>query len=408
MRLKRSFIILLSVISICSYSIEHKKTEDKEILNFAQTKSVVDSEVLKKIPATMQQFVDEKKISGAVTLVAYKGEIISCDAVGLQDIEKNIKMQKNTVFRIASMTKPFTAAAIMMLMEEGKLQLDDPVEKYLPEYKDLWLIDWQEEDGKKIIRPERKVTIRELLMHTDGIALLPKNVRVNSIAEYVLVVSQQPLLFEPGSKWLYGGSGITTAARIVEVVSGIPFDEFLKKKVFGPLKMEDTSFSYEERFSGRIAAIYKPSEDSIHLVPIDSPDWHRFPRPEGGLFSTAFDMNKWMQAILNRGIYKGVRILSAASVDEMTRLQTGELKTGFTEGMGFGLGFGFVREPQGVTSMLSRGTFGHGGAFGTQYWADPQKGMLYILMIQRRGFGNGDNSDVRKAFQEIAAKAITK
>ena len=408
MRLKISFIILLLVIIACSCSAGHKKTGSKEILNSTKTIQGVDSEVLKKIPARIQQFVDEKKIAGAVTLVAYKGEIISCDAVGLQDIEKNIEMHKNTVFRIASMTKPFAAAAIMMLEEEGKLQFDDPVEKYLPEFKDLWLNDWQEGDEKKLIRPEQKITIRDLLMHTDGIALLPEHVRVNSIAEYVLVVSQQPLLFEPGSKWLYGGSGITTAARIVEVVSGIPYDEFLKKRVFEPLKMEDTSFSYEERFSGRIAAIYKPSEDSIRLVPLDSPDWHRFPRPEGGLFSTAADMNKWMQTILNRGIYKGIRILSEASVDEMTRLQTGELKTGFTEGMGFGLGFGFVREPQGVTSMLSRGTFGHGGAFGTQYWGDPQKEMLYILMIQRRGFGNGDNSDIRKAFQEIASEAITK
>lgn len=406
MRLKISFIILLSVISICSYPTGHKKTGNREMLNSAQTISGVDSEVLKKIPVRMQQFVDEKKISGAVTLVAYKGEIISCDAVGLQDIEKNIEMHKNTVFRIASMAKPFAAAAIMMLEEEGKLQLDDPVEKYLPEYKDLWLNDWQEEDEKKLIRPVRKVTIRDLLIHTDGIALLPDNARVNSIAEYVLVVSQQPLLFEPGSKWLYGGSGITTAARIVEVISGIPYDDFLKKRVFTPLKMEDTSFAYEERFSGRIASIYKPSEDSLHLSLVKSPDWHRFPRPEGGLLSTAADMNKWMQTILNRGIYKGKRILSAASVDEMTRLQTGELKTGFTEGMGFGLGFGFVREPQGVTSMLSRGTFGHGGAFGTQCWADPQKKMVYMLMIQRKGFGNGDNSDIRKAFQKIAAEAI--
>ncbi len=408
MKLRLLFITLAVLVWISAYSTGDNKTGNQKTVHVSKAASEIDFSILKKIPEKMQQFVDENKIAGAVTLVAHKGEVVGWEAVGLQDIEKNIKMQKNTVFRIASMTKPFAAAAIMMLEEKGKLQLDDPVEKYLPEYKGLWLIDWQEDDEKKLIRPARKVTIRELLMHTDGIALLPENVRVNSIAEYVLVVSQQPLLFEPGSKWLYGGSGITTAARIVEVISGMPYDEFLKEHVFNPLKMKETSFAFQETFSGRIAKIYKPSEDSTHLVPLKDPDWHRFPRPEGGLFSTAADMNKWMQAILNKGIYKGVRILSEKSVEQMTQLQTGELETGFTEGMGFGLGFGFVREPQGVTSMLSPGTFGHGGAFGTQYWADPESETIYILMIQRRGFGNGDKSDIRNAFQSIAAKAIIK
>jgi CubicO group peptidase (beta-lactamase class C family) len=158
----------------------------------------------------------------------------------------------------------------------------------------------------------------------------------------------------------------------------------------------------------RIAALYHPSPDSSGLEAFEGPDWSRFPRPEGGLFSTAADMAKWMQTILNKGIYNGTRILTEKSVTEMTTIQTGELETGFTDGMSFGLAFGIVRNPSGVTAMLSQGSFGHGGAFGTQSWADPASKTIYILMIQRQGFGNGDASDIRKAFQKIAAEAIMK
>ena len=370
--------------------------------------SGMDSLKLAEIPKKMQHFVCDKKVAGAVTLVSRNGQISNFEACGLKNIEKNIPMLKNTVFRIASMTKPFAAAAIMMLSEEGKLQLDDPVKKYLPEFLDMWLISEISDKKATLIRSPRDITIRDILTHTSGLSALPADIPVHSIAEYILVISQHPLQFEPGSQWKYGGSGITTAARIVEVLSGQPYEVFLSERIFKPLGMETTSFYPKQEIMERIATLYHPSADS-GLEAIEAPEWlNGFPRPEGGLFSTALDMYIWMQTILNKGIYNGTRILTEESVIEMTKIQTGELKAGFTEGMSFGLAFGIVRNPSGVTEMLTKGTFGHGGAFGTQCWADPGNNSIYILMIQRQGFGNGDASDIRNLFQKTAAEAIIK
>lgn len=367
--------------------------------------SGMDSVKLSEIPVVMKQFVDAQKISGAVTLVARNGHITSFEATGFRDLIQNLPMEKNTLFRIASMTKPFSAAAIMMLSEEGKLQLDDPVENYLPEFRNLWMVSEKSSEKMLLVQPSRKITIRDILTHTSGLAALPGPVKVKSISEYVHVISQLPLQFEPGTEWRYGGSGITAAARIVEVLSGMPFEEFLKNQIFIPLGMNSTYFAVPEGEAKRLATIYHPSADSV-LIPAEVPDWYSFPRPEAGLVSTASDMACWMLALLGKGMYNGTRILREESVAEMTKIQTGELHAGFTEGMSFGLGLGIVREPQGVTAMLSKGTFGHGGAFGTQYWADPATNTLYILMIQRQGFGNGDASEIRNTFQRIAAEAI--
>lgn len=404
-----SYILFINCSFANNGSLESQNSPSRgRIENVTVHSQGVDSLKLAEIPVILQKFVEEKKIAGAVTLVEHNGQIVSYEAVGFQDIEKNIPMQKNTIFRIASMTKVFAAAAIMMLCEEGKLQLNDPVEKYLPEFHDMWLVSEMTGEKASLIRPSRQITIRDILSHTSGLAGLPDNIRVNSIAEYTLVISQLPLQFEPGSQWKYGGSGITTAARIVEVISSQPYDVFLSERIFKPLGMEDTSFSLKKEFQGRIAALYHPSADSFGIDAIEAPDWYRFPLPEGGLFSTALDLAKWMQALLNKGIYNGIRILTEKSVMEMTKIQTGELKAGFTEGMSYGLGVGVVRDPTGVTSMLSKGTFGHGGAFGTQNWVDPINKTIYILMIQRQGFGNGDGSDIRNSFQRIAAGAIMK
>ncbi|MFC2113108.1 serine hydrolase domain-containing protein [Bacteroidota bacterium] len=367
--------------------------------------AAMDSEILAGIPQKMQQFVEDGEIAGAVTLVARNGRIVSFEATGYQDLETAVPMQKHTLFRIASMTKPFVAAAIMMQVEEGKLSLDDPVEKYLPEFTDMWLIDQKSENEMQLIRPSRPITIKDILTHTSGLAGVPYQYDVKSIRENALVAARLPLWFEPGSKWQYGGEGIHAAARIVEVLSGMTYCDFLSQKIFRPLGMENTYFFLQEEHAGLLASNYSPANDgklekrSGSFQPV-------YFRPDGGLISTAQDMAIWMQTILDGGIYGDVRILSEKSVQEIIRTQTGELECGFTEGLSFGLAFGVVKQPTGVTGMLSPGTFGHGGAFGTQYWADPVTKTIYILMIQRQGFGNGDDSNIRKSFQEIAASAI--
>ena len=229
-----------------------------------------------------------------------------------------------------------------------------------------------------------------------------------------MACSQLPLQFEPGSKWAYSTTGMNVLGRVVEVVSGQPFAKFLNARLLKPLGMKDTTFWPTPAQARRIAKAYQPREDGRGLEetgiyflkgPLTSHD--RTPFPGGGLFSTAPDLVRFYQMIFNGGESGGRRYVSKAAVEQMTRTQTGEFKTGFVEGMSFGLGWGVVRQPQGVTAMFSPGTFGHGGAYGTQGWIDPKRNLIVVLMIQRlKQQPNGDGSVVRGAFQEAAVAAI--
>lgn len=371
-----------------------------------------NKEKFNQIPQILQKFVDNKTISGAVALVADSESVLFCDAVGYSDLQSMRKMRKDDLFWIASMTKPITAVAVMILQDEGKLNINDPVEKYLPEFKNQWMIQERSNERMVLIKPPRPITIKDLMTHTSGLGDLQPPRHNCSLAELVMAYSQQPLRFQPGSRWEYSNSGINTLGRIVEVVSGKPFAQFLDERLFRPLGMKNTTFWIPKSQISRVAKSYEPDnqgglkEISIFLFQGDLTDTSRTPFPGWGLFSTAEDLCKFYQMMLNKGVYKGKRVLSESSVFELTRTQTGDLKTGFTDGMSFGLGFGVVKEPQGVTGMLSKGTFGHGGAYGTQSWADPQKGIIYILMIQRAKLPNADASDIRRAFQEAAASGI--
>jgi CubicO group peptidase (beta-lactamase class C family) len=227
--------------------------------------------------------------------------------------------------------------------------------------------------------------------------------------------SQQPLQFEPGSKWAYCNSGINTLGRVVEVASGKSFPDFLGSRLFKPLGMKDTTFYPTAAQAARIATSYTVADGRAGLVetnifhlkgPLTSRT--RTPSAAGGLFSTASDLARFYQMVLNGGESGGRRYVSKAAVEQMTRTQTGGLKTGFVDGMSFGLGWGVVREPQGVTAMLSPGTFGHGGAYGTQGWVDPTRGMILVMLIQRAKLNNADGSDIRRAFQEAAVAAIAR
>jgi CubicO group peptidase (beta-lactamase class C family) len=366
---------------------------------------------LAQVPERMQAFVDDKTIAGAVTLVARNGQIAALDAVGQADIANTKPMKPDTMFWIASMTKPITATAIMILRDEGKLSIDDRVEKYLPEFNHQWLVETKSDDTVTLKRPARAVTLKDLLTHTSGIADAPSTGRDFSLSELVLLYSQQPLKSEPGSKWEYNNAGINTLGRVVEVVSGEGFESFLQRRIFKPLGMKDTTFYPSGSRLKRVAKSYQPgtnglSETGIRFIkgPLDSRARPAF--PSGGLFSTAEDMFRFYQMVLNGGTWEGKRIVSADSVAAMTKTQTGDLKTGFTEGMSFGLGWAVVRQPQGVTAVLSKGTFGHGGAYGTQGWVDPQKEMIFVLMIQRAKLPNADASPIREAFQKAAVAAL--
>jgi CubicO group peptidase (beta-lactamase class C family) len=287
---------------------------------------------------------------------------------------------------------------VLILQDEGKLSIDDPVAKYVPEFSDARLGDGT---------PADTITIRHAITHTSGLTGSQQN--QGSLADTVAQLAQRPLAFQPGKQWQYS-PGLSVCGRIVEVVSGRPFEEFLAVRIFGPLKMVDTTFFPSPEQQTRLARLYQPGPDKNSLAAathwINELGPKRTPNPSGGLFSTASDMARFYQMILNGGQLDGQRIVSAAAVRQMTTVQTGELTTGFTSGNGWGLGWCVVRKPEGVTEMLSPGTFGHGGAFGTQGWVDPKRRMIFVLMIQRTGFGNSDASEIRRTFQQLAVQAV--
>jgi len=358
----------------------------------------MDAAKLAEIPERMRAFVEEHQVAGAVTLVARRGRVVHLEAVGWADVDGEKPMKKDSIFAIASMTKPVTATALMILQDEGKLSVDDPVAKHIPAFGKVAL-----ESGP----PARPITIRDLMTHTAGLSGSQRT--EGTLEETVAEIVKRPLEFEPGSKWLYS-PGLSVCGRIVEILSGKPYDEFLDQRIFKPLGMADTSFHPTGQRVKRIVKLYKPGDDGRSIQAVShwlvDDSGQRAPNPSGGLFSTASDMARFYQMILNSGEYEGRRIVSQAAVEQMTRVATPDLITGFTPGNGWGLGWCIVREPQGVTKMLSPGTHGHGGAFGTQGWVDPTQKMIFVMMIQRTGFGNGDASDLRAAFQTLAVEAV--
>jgi CubicO group peptidase (beta-lactamase class C family) len=309
-------------------------------------------------------------------------------------------MSVDTLFGVMSMTKPVTATALMILVDEGRLSLDDPVAKYIPAFADA-----KTESGE----PVRGLTVRHVLTHTSGLTG-EQGCRV-SLEATANELAARPFKFQPGEKWEYGPS-LNVCGRIIEVVSGQSYDEFLRQRIFEPLGMKNTTFHPTEEQRERVAVLYELSDERKSLVPtervlsIGEPDC--VPNPSGGLFSTAGDMLAFYRMILGGGELQGTRILSADAVHEMTRVQTGDLQTGFTPGNAWGLGWCIVREPQGVTGMLSPGSFGHGGYYGTQGWVDPVKKRIFVLMIQRAGLPNSDASDVRRDFQQLAVESFEK
>lgn len=364
------------------------------------------------IDAAMQGLIAAGEIAGAVTAVVKPDGIVHLEPHGFADLATQRPMAADTVFWIASMTKPVTGAAVAMLIDEGLLAIDDPVDRYVPEFKDL----------KTAAGRPARITIRQILTHTSGLGeAAPEAARkARSLADLVPAWVVAPMKNEPGEKWAYTQSGINLAARIVEVVSERPFDTFLRERIFVPLGMSDTTFFPAELQRPRLATPYARQRGSGRLEP--APHLLDFaappppPQGNGGLYSTARDYAAFCRMLLNRGAVEGRRLLGADGMRALTTAHTGNLPTGFFQGepfgsrgenYGWGLGTCVLKQPHdGVAAMLSPGTFGHGGMWGTQAWIDPVKQVAYVLMVQRTNFSNSDGSDVRRVFQEAAAAAL--
>lgn len=347
--------------------------------------------------AALRPFVDKHELGGAVALVANKDKVLSVEAVGFADVAGGKAMKTDAMFWIASQSKPMTAAAVMMLVDEGKISLDDPVEKYLPEFRGQLVV--AEKDNSRLVlrKPVHPVTIREVLNHTSGMpfksAVEEPTLDGLPLAAAVRSYAMTPLQTEPGTQYKYSNAGINTAARVLEVVSGMKYEEFMERKMFGPLGMKDTTFWPTREQEMRVAKSYKPDASKKDLVefPISqliyplSDRNHRFPMPAGGLFSTAQDTALFCQMLLNKGELNGKRYLSEASVQELSKRQTPAT----------------VKESYGLGFSVSPDGFGHGGAHATNMEIRTSKGLVFVWMVQHGGFP-GEGAKAQGAFKNWA------
>jgi CubicO group peptidase (beta-lactamase class C family) len=370
----------------------------------------MDPARLARIGDRMKAFVERGTTAGIVTLVERHGEIAHLEATGWADIENRRPMRADTIFQIASMTKPVTGVAVAILADEGKLGFSDPVEKHLPEFRGLWVADRSAKDTVTLRRPARPITVRDLMTHTAGMAgdypaalsdVMEKGDR--TLAEVVLIASQQPLEFQPGTRWLSSNTGINTLGRIVEVISDQPFEKFMESRIFQPLGMKDSCFYPKPEQFDRIAVIYKRENGKLVPSAIDRfRKNYRFTRASGGMFSTAGDMARFYQMSLNGGILDGKRILSKSAVEVMTAVHTGDLPVGGSSDVAYGLTWRLVKGAGATLAGQSIGTYGHGGAYGTHGWVDPAKHLAGVFMIQREGGGREEST----VFTEMANAAV--
>jgi CubicO group peptidase (beta-lactamase class C family) len=370
---------------------------------------------LSYIRAVMNRHVAEKRIPGASGLIARRGKIAYQEAFGMADIEAGKPMQLDTIHRIYSMTKPITSVAVMMLYEEGRFQLNDPVAKYLPEFAKMQ-VGIEEKDpqtGKPVLKTapaKRPITIRDLLRHTAGLTygffgdtLVDREYRKARIlsdlnlAEFITNLSRIPLIDEPGTRWNYSVS-VDVLGRLVEVLSGKTFDQFLQERIFNPLNMRDTGFYVPANKKERFAKLYSPTKDGkiqpaaicatrqecIEKFPNAVPSYLEPPTllsGGGGLVSTTHDYLRFCQMLLNQGQYDGKRLLSRKTVQLLSSDNLGTIP-GMRPGYGFGLGFAVSKAPGEAGMMGSPGEYNWGGAAGTRFWIDPQEELIGIFMIQ--------------------------
>ena len=345
----------------------------------------------------LKPFVDKHELAGAVALVADKNKVLSVEAVGFADIAAGKVMRQDNIFWIASQTKPMTAVAVMMLVDEGKISLDDPIEKYLPEFRGQMVV--AEKDNERIVlrKPKHPITVRETLNHTSGLpfksAIEEPTLDGLSLSSAVRSYAMTPLLSEPGTVYRYSNAGINTAARLIEVVGKVKYEDFMQQKLFDPLGMKDTTFWPNEAQSLRVAKSYRPDASKTNLAefPISqlihplSDRVHRFPMPAGGLFSTAIDTSLFCRMLLNNGELDGKRYLSENAMRELSKRQTPPA----------------MKESYGLGFSVSPDSYGHGGAQATNMEIRSGKGLVLVWMVQHGGFP-GEGSKAQGAFKSWA------
>jgi CubicO group peptidase (beta-lactamase class C family) len=362
------------------------------------------AERLQRINQLVQRHIDAKTFSGAVTLVARQGRIAHFEALGLMDLDAKRPMQKDALFMIMSMTKPVVGAAMLMLIEDGKVRLHDPVSRFIPELKGLKVAVAQPnqgppppagskpaEPGFYTIPAEREITIRDLLTHTSGLVSGPISISQASkvavkgqetLADVLPRLTGVPLEFQPGSRYGYSPqAGFDALLRVVEIVSGQKADQFLRQRIFDPLGMKDTRF-YPVDGDSRLVTRYLSTPNGLERRPLVNFMNGTYFSGAGGLLSTAEDYLQFALMLMNGGALNGRRLLAPRTVEVMTSVVIPDTLAGRVRGESYGLGVRVLNDPVARNTFLSVGSFGWGGAYGTHFWVDPKEKIVGILMVQ--------------------------
>jgi CubicO group peptidase (beta-lactamase class C family) len=424
--MRARLLLTFAVAVIIGLVITAHRTIAQADLPFAKAETVgMSSKRLERINAFIKDYIDTNQIAGAVTLVARKGKIVHFESQGWRYKEESQPMEKDAVFSLASMTKPIVSIALMMLWEDGKFMLDDPIAKWLPSYANKQVLDPL--TGRRA--PARPVTVRHVLSHTSGLSLAASTsttpltdgepidpqapaqsaapARPKTLLEAIERAAGTPLAFQPGERWQYGSS-TDFVAILVEKMSGMTIDEFVRTRIFQPLGMRDTFYNVPRERATKVAAIYRPDKDG-KITLLRKPEYHEpttyFPGV-AGLNGTAADYFRFSQMLLNGGEYNGQRLLGRMTVNMMITNQIGPGKPVYIrgDGYGFGLGFGVLTDPSKAPDALSIGTFTWGGANGTLFWIDPQEDLIGIMMIQINPYAH---FNIRPLFSVAVSQAIT-
>lgn len=416
---------LIRLATVCSLLLVTNALQAAQSLPTARPESVgMSSERLARIAPVMQRYIDQRLVPGTVTAIVRRGKLVHLEVHGDMDVSNGKPMSRDTIFRIASMTKPIASAALMMLWEEGRFQLRDPVTRFLPEFAEPMVSTTGDASATtgELVPVERPIQIRDVLLHTAGLAnryignreFYQQHMAARDpdadLAEYIRHLAELPLVYQPGSQWQYSVA-TDVVGRLVEVISGQSLYQFLKQRMFDPLGMEDTRFFLDREDAQRLAAQYRPGEDE-RIVEQDpggeNSRWVKGPkklfRGAGGLVSTVDDYLQFQLMMLNGGELNGERLLAPATVSLMIDNHTGDLPIWLGgPGIGFGLGYGVVVDRGAAATPLSEGAAYWGGAYCTISWLDPEQELVAVLMTQVRPYGH---INIRQDFQTLTYQAI--
>jgi CubicO group peptidase (beta-lactamase class C family) len=411
-----SILLLLTVLPSAPVPAQSARPES---VGISQTR-------LARINQLIERYMAAGEITGAVTLVARNGRIVHLQAQGVTSLESKAPMQKDTIFRIASMTKPVAAVAILMLVEEGKVRLTDPVSSFLPSFKGqsvgMILPARPRPAGQPAEGPapapvsynvpaDRDITVLDLLTHTSGLMSGPISTpagqagwesRATTGLKWVDGLGQGPLEFQPGSQWMYSPTaGFDTLARIVELASGQSFNDFVTQRIFRPLGMRDIFFWPNDAQRARLVTAYALTDGKLTLNEVaDRYRGEGYSSGGGGLMSTAEAYARFAMMLANRGELNGVRILSPRWAEMMGTAYFPDTLPGRPPGEGYGLGVRVITDPAARRTTISKGSIGWSGAYGTHFWADPEKNLTAILMIQT------PRNQLRADFEDAVMQAL--